>query len=361
MAGSLKYILYGAVFFLVCMAIVGVRGALFHKAPPGVYFEQDVYECGNVLVDQVYHYTFNVRNNSNNEVLITKLQTSCGCTAAKPESDKIPAGGSTAINVSIDTKARPGTFLGQIAVQTDNAEYPLVTTQIKAEVRFEKGSIRSAPSGIDFGEVVAGTASKRTLVVVRSGQDPLNFVSASTEMPGITVTRVAKKVILTAKAADSEELEVLLSDKMPLGEFRGTIRIQTQDATYSTIDIPVRGTVVSPIEVAPNLIVVSSQDNSGISQTVRLRHANQVPFVVQECSLAPETLPGSVSSKQISASEWEITYAVEGAIPRAAFGNLNIKTDCPEAPSLLVPITLSNPNAWLNNQVVSTADTVEQP
>lgn len=82
-------------------------------------------------------FTFEFKNTGKTPVIISNVQTSCGCTTADKPSEPVQPGKSSKISVKYDTK-RVGDFTKTITVTT-NVGDPIVLT-IKGKVAPEAGT-----------------------------------------------------------------------------------------------------------------------------------------------------------------------------------------------------------------------------
>ncbi len=72
-------------------------------------------------------FVFEFKNNGKTPVIITNVQTSCGCTAAEKPTEPIAKGKSSKIVVNYDTK-RVGQFTKTITVTTNASTEPIILT-----------------------------------------------------------------------------------------------------------------------------------------------------------------------------------------------------------------------------------------
>jgi len=73
---------------------------------PALHIQPSIYELGDIKEGEAAIATFIIRNNSNQLVELVDIQSSCGCTAAEPDSYVIPANGFTQLKVAVDTTAK---------------------------------------------------------------------------------------------------------------------------------------------------------------------------------------------------------------------------------------------------------------
>lgn len=108
------------------------------KAPkPPVTFKTITIERKDIPYDSKEPFTFEFKNTGSTPVIVTNVQTSCGCTTAEKPTEPIAKGKSSKIVVGYDTK-RVGPFTKQITVTTNASADPIVLTI--------KGNVLAAPA-----------------------------------------------------------------------------------------------------------------------------------------------------------------------------------------------------------------------
>jgi len=75
---------------------------------PPLHLQPEKYDMGTVKEGDVAKGKLFIRNNTDRAITITDVQTSCGCTVAKPASMVIQAGGFTTLDVRIDSTVKRG-------------------------------------------------------------------------------------------------------------------------------------------------------------------------------------------------------------------------------------------------------------
>lgn len=84
-------------------------------------------ERPEIQYDNKEPFVFEFKNNGKAPVIITNVQTSCGCTAAEKPTEPIAKGKSSKIVVNYDTK-RVGNFTKTITVTTNASTEPIILT-----------------------------------------------------------------------------------------------------------------------------------------------------------------------------------------------------------------------------------------
>lgn len=76
---------------------------------PKITFEDSIYNFGKVAEGEIVRFTYEFENTGNGPLIISRVETSCGCTTAKDWSGSPYATGDEGkITVEFDTNKRPG-------------------------------------------------------------------------------------------------------------------------------------------------------------------------------------------------------------------------------------------------------------
>ena len=100
-------------------------------------------ERAKIPYDSKEHFIFEFKNNGKTPLIITNVQTSCGCTAAEKPTEPIAKGKSSKIVVNYDTK-RVGQFTKTITVTTNASTEPIILT-ITGKVLPQEAAPAEAP------------------------------------------------------------------------------------------------------------------------------------------------------------------------------------------------------------------------
>ncbi len=92
------------------------------KATPKISAQESEFNFGTVAEGQIVEHNFVVTNKGGENLEITGVGASCGCTAAKPEKNVVKAGESTKINVKFNSTGRRGPQKKYIYVKSNDPE-----------------------------------------------------------------------------------------------------------------------------------------------------------------------------------------------------------------------------------------------
>ncbi|MBU1905802.1 MAG: DUF1573 domain-containing protein [Candidatus Omnitrophica bacterium] len=96
----------------------------------GPYF----WDFGEIKKGEIVEHNFVIKNDTEETLKITKVHTSCGCTASEVEKDTLLPQESTQIKVKFDSKGYMGEIKQYTYVHTDGPEEPVIKLTIKAKV-----------------------------------------------------------------------------------------------------------------------------------------------------------------------------------------------------------------------------------
>ena len=99
-----------AIVFFVLSAKAQSDDGMVELAPPGPYiqFSEMSYDFGDIQQGDRVEYTFNFTNTGDTPIIISNVQTTCGCTASSWPREPIAPGESSKIDVSFNSAGKIG-------------------------------------------------------------------------------------------------------------------------------------------------------------------------------------------------------------------------------------------------------------
>jgi hypothetical protein len=101
---------------------------------PKVVFTTTTYEFPNVKQGDKVDYSYEFRNDGENDLIIRKTKASCGCTATTPEKSILKKGESSNIKISFNTAGKEGKQHKTVTVITNDPNNSSVTLNITGTV-----------------------------------------------------------------------------------------------------------------------------------------------------------------------------------------------------------------------------------
>ncbi len=210
------------------------------------------YNFGDRPAGTVVHLHVPIRNPLPKVVLIKDIQTSCGCTSAKPASWKVTAGGADDIAVRINSLSVGGTFDGTVLIVGHTAAALPIVWRIDLAGKFITSStnLLTIPRSINLGYPTPGKRLFQMVRLERNGLVDLGKVKAIVSAPWI-------KVVYDSWRSNSmaAEYKVIIRPPQGSGSFHEEIRFQGAESG-DFIRLPISGHTVPLIGVVPDKVLL---------------------------------------------------------------------------------------------------------
>jgi len=103
-------------------------------APTTVTWAEEVYNFGSVPQGTKVTHQFRFKNTGDNELLLTRVKPSCGCTTPTYSKDPVAAGTEGYIDVAFDTKGKKGRQVKTVTVTANMDGQTQKVLRIEGEV-----------------------------------------------------------------------------------------------------------------------------------------------------------------------------------------------------------------------------------
>jgi len=105
---------------------------------PKFTFEKEIHDFGEIEEGEVVNHVFTFKNSGEAPLVIESAKASCGCTVPRWPKKPIPAGGSGEIEVSFNSKGKPGVQNKTVTI-TANTYPKIKRLNIKSTVKPKAG------------------------------------------------------------------------------------------------------------------------------------------------------------------------------------------------------------------------------
>jgi hypothetical protein len=239
-------------------------GESARPAPPGtprIEVVDPIYNFGTALSGAPLRHVFTIRNSGSAPLEITKVVTSCGCTAASPSKRILAPGEIATLEASVDTHFEQGHSLSVVTLATNDPAAPSLQLKIEGVI---KPQVQAQPVDVDFGSVRRGaTVERDVLVNDLVGGSGFALKSVTNASPYIKVTEAPRP-----DGRPGALLHVTLTPAMPPGPISDTLRIET---TRAPLRVGILGVVTGDLLVKPNQVSFGIlAHNQGAVRTIRL-------------------------------------------------------------------------------------------
>lgn len=318
-----------------------------------ITFTNPQHDFGKVMdTKQPLICKFDFKNTGPGKLVISAINTGCGCTAAKLAKQEFEPGEGDAIEITYNPKST-GKASRQITVVTNDPANPNFQLTISANV---VPIVEARPSTLQFGQVPVGEA--RTLPVLIVGRDP-NLKITGVEVNG---TELEASIVAETPAPDASNpadpdlpgralINVTLKESTPPGRVLKQVTLKVMAAKETdqpqeeqVVQVNTFAAVSGEIEVQPQFIRVPPvQPGESFQREVVVMRQGGKPFAVTGATAAAagqavadlvvETAPHDVGANK---GYKVILKGKAPATPGAFRGVITVNTDMPREPKVEV-------------------------
>ncbi len=273
---TLKLCQSGGVPFLVPIALLGA--ALLAVPASGQEWAEKMFSVtshnfGTVAKGSKTEFRFIYRNLYEEDVHVSSVRTSCGCTQPAITKKLIETHETGEIVAAFNTR----TFLGQhgatLTVTFDQPFYAEVQLRVAGNIR---GDVTFEPASVNLGNVDLGRGAEQVVRVTHMGSTPW-------EITDVRSANVNFEVLLSQPqhtgSQSAYDLTLRLKPDAPPGYINDQLILVTDDPRASQIPMDVEGRVVAEVTVSPQLLALGNVLPGGsVTKNIVVR-ANR-PFCV---------------------------------------------------------------------------------
>jgi Protein of unknown function (DUF1573) len=251
-------------------------------------FSELSHDFGVVARGADVKYRLKITNNLQQPVHIASVTTSCGCTAARPESDLLASGESTYVVIVMNTIKFEGHKPSSVTVVFDRPAPAEVRIPVQSFIRRD---LVLSPGGAQFGPVVNGESVNRTIHISYAGRNDWKIRDVICKNPHLEA-----HVVETQRSAGSVkyDLRVTLKEGAPLGSFRDQLILVTSDSGNAHIPVLIDGQVEAEYSISPEVVSFGSLA-PGERKTINVVVRGRKPFLVDR--IESETSSGAFETR----------------------------------------------------------------
>ncbi len=264
---------------------------------PARMFSEKAHDFGVVARGAELKYRVTITNPYKEDVHITNVRTSCGCSAAsQPPQTLLHTHESTFIDISMDTR-RFTRHKDSSVIVTFDLPYPAeMSIPVKMYVRTD---VVLTPGGVNFGAVDIGAPAVQTVDVAYAGRSDWTIRDVRTASKYLTAEVVE---VSRAGGTVNYKLTVSLKPDAPAGSLREEVQLVTDDASNPTVPVLVEGRIEADITVTPDNVLLGTL-KPGQTTTKNVVIKGRKPFAIDgiQCDGADEafSMRASVGEKPV--------------------------------------------------------------
>jgi len=280
-------------------------------AAPKIACDEPVWEFEKALEGERVNHKFIVKNTGNEDLEITNVRASCGCTAVKPQSKLLKPGEETKIETKFNTTGRSGKQSKNVYVHTNDPEQKIFKLVIKGEIQRKPAPrIILRPPSWNLQTIDPGKTYNNIVTIMNTGEEPLVIESIETSKECVTATLKGEK---TVKPDGNVQLTMSFTPGFGDTNIRERITINSNDPKrrrvnyhiYGRLDLDARGLTFSLIDMKKQgedtLIDLYVRNNESEPLTFKVPLAkapNQTTIPPKNSRKFSVTLPGNLGSKE---------------------------------------------------------------
>jgi len=236
-------------------------------------FSVTSHNFGTVAKGSKTEYRFVFRNLYVEDVHVSGVRTSCGCTSPSITQNLLKTHETSEVVAAFNTR----TFLGQhgatLTVTFDRPFSAEVQLRVAGNIR---GDVTFEPASVNLGNVDLGRGAEQQVRVSHIGATPWEITDVRSANPNFEV--LLSKPSHTGSQS-VYDLTLRLRPDAPAGYINDQLILVTNDPRASQIPMDVEGRVVAEVSVSPKLLALGSVSPGGsITKNIVVR-ANR-PFCV---------------------------------------------------------------------------------
>ncbi len=300
---------------------------------PSISFEETVYNAGDSWEGEIVSHAFSFTNTGDAELKISRVRSSCGCTASNLSSDTIAPGESGEIRASFNTRHYRGQRSQPVYVTSNDPANPTVQLQLVTTV---KTIATFNPAHLQFGQAVHGQGATRETTLVFDGEPfPIREISVQ---PDFFQARILEPGEETGEDS-SIRIEVTLSREAPIGHQRGTLTARIDHPQSPEVTARVMAAVEGIITYTPRMIFFSRQDlEEQAVKIVTLTNNGDQPIAIREVSFGIPQFQAEVKTIQ-PGKQFEVEIRLmTGIEPERYSTELTIETDLATQERITIPL-----------------------
>ena len=207
-----------------------------------------------ILVLNLMSVVLAIGNVGGLDLSIDNVRAACSCTAAVPLTRVIPPGGAGVIDVTFDTTREHGHETRTITVYSNDPMQPVITLTLVADI---ETAVVAEPSELYVGHVHRGAPASNTVRLVSAEGTAVGPAETTGAVLDASVNGMAPQ-------RTPATLRVAIKPHAPLGRFKESVLLHTQNTRQPLLTIPVVG-IVDPDVRRPlsNLEARSDPTGSG--------------------------------------------------------------------------------------------------
>jgi len=236
----------------ITLIFLGFNFLMGEKKPPKLVFSEETWDFGEVKEGEIVTHIFKFQNKGEGELIIKKIETSCGCTAVLLSRDRLKPGEKGEIKVTFNSRGFEGKVTKYIFVRSNDPKNSYKQLKIIANVLVPpRPKIIIIPNYVDLGIILDEEEIIHKEKIKNDGGKELIVNQIASYNKNVKFYFKGKKINFPLKiqAGETKEIEIKLIPKHRRGVMREYIQFRSNDNRRSTITLYLTGYVINKEEL----------------------------------------------------------------------------------------------------------------
>lgn len=194
--------------------------------------ESTDFRFGEIYQGQQLEHSFRLENTGDAPLLIEKIRSSCGCTAALLSDYQIQPGQSAQLRVTFDSTRFRGPVIKTVYVYTNDPRHRVAQFYLRGQVTPE---LVLEPARADLGALQAGAVGKATVAIGNVGPQNITIQEVQTDLQDVQATLSSKLL----SAGESVTLHIAVAVREGAVKRKGYVVISTDSPYSPVVKVPV--------------------------------------------------------------------------------------------------------------------------
>jgi hypothetical protein len=208
----------------------------FAWAAPKIVVDSTTHDFGEIFEGVQVEHTFRFRNAGDQPLVVDRVRSSCGCTAALVSATVIPPGERGEVSAVFDSSRFRGLISKSVSLYVNDPVQPVTHFNMTGTVRPE---LVLEHNDINLGILTPGEVREVRLSLANHGRTPVTVSKVEATSPEVQAS------VSSPQLGAGREVQLILRVQVPTGRERlsGYLLVRTDHPRMSELRLPFFGTI----------------------------------------------------------------------------------------------------------------------
>jgi hypothetical protein len=306
------------------------------KVGPKIQFNTPVYDFGKISAGEIVKYSFIFTNVGDQQLIITNVQPSCGCTAASDWTREIEPGKIGMIPIQFNSANFGGPIAKMVTVVCNDKTQRAVYLQIKGTIW---KPIEVTPAYAVINVPPESTGGSATVKILNNMEEALTLGKPEVNQPGFAVE------IKTTQPGKQYELIVSTVPPLKPGNVQAEIKIPTSATNAPTLTVRTWSNVQPALSILPAQVTLPASPLANkLAPVVTIINNTTNPLALTEPGV---TIPGvDFQLREVQPGRYftiGLSFPQGFQLKDGESGELKVRSNNTNYSQISIPITQGKP------------------